>query len=212
MAAIDDDPHAFERHAAREAGFGVLDVAPDRVLDPVRLADLSGGGTDVLDLAAEHEVLDLLLDLVVELVAVGTEELDPVVVVGVVRSGDDDASIGAQRTGHVGDAGRGQRSHEHDVDAHRQDAGGQGVLQHVAGKAGVLADDDAIADAVPGLSVQVLEDMGGGASELESRLGGHRLDVGAATDTVGSEDAFRVGHGGFSGSQLVGGRSAFVRR
>ena len=45
-----------------------------------------------------------VLDLVVELVAVGAEELDAVVVVGIVGGGDDDAGVGAQAAGDVGDA------------------------------------------------------------------------------------------------------------
>jgi len=45
--------------------------------------------------------------LVVELVAVGAEELDAVVVVRIVRGGDDDAGVRAQAARDVGDAGVG---------------------------------------------------------------------------------------------------------
>ena len=78
----------LERHAARESSFGELDVAPERVVDAGGPADLAGRRADVLDLAAEDEVLDPLLDLVVELVAVVPEELDAVVFVGIVRGAE----------------------------------------------------------------------------------------------------------------------------
>ncbi len=104
-----------------------------------------GGGADVFDLAAEHQVFDLGLDLVVELVAVRAEEFDAVVGVGIVGGGDDDAGVGAQAAGDVGDAGRGQRADEEHIHAHGEDAGGDGVLEHVAGEAGVFADDDLVA-------------------------------------------------------------------
>ena len=104
VRAIHHDAHAFERHAARERGLGIFDVAAQRVVDAHRLADCVGGRADVFDLAAEDQVLDLIFDLVVELVAVGAEELDAVVVVGIVRGGDDDAGVGAQAAGDVGDA------------------------------------------------------------------------------------------------------------
>ncbi len=82
----------------------IFDVAAQRVVNAHRLADRVGGRADVLDLAAEHQALDLVLDLVVELVAVGAEELDAVVVIGIVRGGDDDAGVGAQAAGDIGDA------------------------------------------------------------------------------------------------------------
>ena len=94
-------------------------------------------------------MFDFILDFVVELVAVGAEEFDAVVGVGIVRGGDDDAGVGAQAAGDVGDAGRRQRADEQHVHAHRKDAGGNGVFEHVAGKPRVLADDDFVAAAVP---------------------------------------------------------------
>ena len=109
-----------------------------RVARPI----LPAVGRIALDLAAEDEVLDPLLDFVVELVAVVAEKFDAVVLVGIVRGAEHDAGIGAQRAGDVGDAGRGQRADEQHVRAERHDAGGERIFQHVAGKPRVLADDD----------------------------------------------------------------------
>ena len=204
MGAIEDDAETFEGHAAGEAGLGVFDVAADGVVDTEGLADLAGGGADVLDLAGEDEVLDAVLDVVGELVAIGAEELDAVVIVRIVGGGDDDAGVGAEGAGDVGDAGAGEGADEDDVNAHGKDAGGKGVFEHVTGEAGVLSDDDAVAQTIAGLTGEVAEDVGGGAAELEGGLGGDRFHVGAATDAVGAEDAFRVRHdqGGVSGVLL----------
>ena len=152
-------------------------------------------GADVLDLAAEHKVLDCSLDLVVQLVAVGAEELDAVVGVRVVRGGNDDAGVGAEAARHIGHAGSGQRTDEQDVHAHGEDAGGDGVFQHVTGKAGVFAEHDLVSAVAARLRLQVLENVAGGAAEFEGGLGGDGFDVCRAADAVGAEDFFRSGHG-----------------
>ena len=173
-------------------GLGEFDVAAQRVVNAHRLADFVGGRADVFDLAAENQVFDFVLDLVVELVAVGAEEFDAVVGVGIVRGGDDDAGVGAQAARDVGDAGRRQRADEQHVHAHRKDAGGDGVFEHVAGKPRVLADDDFVPAAAARLAFEVFEDVRGGAAELERGFGGDRFDVGRAADAVGAEDFFGV--------------------
>jgi hypothetical protein len=60
-----------------------------------------------LDFAAEDEILDVMLDGIVELVAISTEELDAIVGIGVVRSSDHDPGIGPQATGDICDSGSG---------------------------------------------------------------------------------------------------------
>ena len=55
---------------------------------------------------AQDMRLNLLLDLVGKLIAVGAEELDTVVLVGIVGSRNHDAQIGAQRADQHGDGGR----------------------------------------------------------------------------------------------------------
>ena len=131
----------------------------------------------------EHQLLDPQLGLVGQLEAVAGEELDAVVLVGVVAGADHHAGVGAHRLGEEGDARRRQRPGEHHVHAHGADAGGDGLLQHVAGEPGVLADDDAV-PVRPGA-----DHVGQGAAELERQLGGHGVDVGDAADAVGAEEA-----------------------
>ncbi|MGC3991561.1 MAG: hypothetical protein QM796_18105 [Chthoniobacteraceae bacterium] len=85
-------------------GLGKFHVAPERVVDALGLADIAGGRADRINLAAEDQMLDPALDLVVELVAVAAEELDTVVLVGIVRGAEHDARIRAERAGDVGHA------------------------------------------------------------------------------------------------------------
>ena len=59
-----------------------------------------------------------------KLVAVVIEKLDAVVVIRIVRGGDDNAGIGAQAVGDPSHAGRGQRADEKHIHSHRQDAAG----------------------------------------------------------------------------------------
>ena len=77
----------------------------------------SGSRTHVINLAAEDEVLDLLVNCVIELVAVVSEKLDAVIFVGVMRRAQHNSGIGTQRTGDVSDARRRQRSDDQDIDA-----------------------------------------------------------------------------------------------
>src|SRR5262249_54421837 len=79
MSAIDHHPQALEAHAARQRALGEFDVAALLVLDAPGTADFGALG-QVLGQVGIDQRLDLVLDLVGELVAVRTEQLDAVVV------------------------------------------------------------------------------------------------------------------------------------
>ena len=188
VRAVHHHPQAFERQTARKRGLGKFDVTPERVVNAHRLANFTGGRADVFDFAAENEVFDLALNFVVELVAVGSEEFDAVVGVGIVRGGDDDAGVGAQAARDVGDAGRRQRADEEHVHAHRKDAGRDGVFEHVARKARILADDDFVAAVSARLAFEIFENVRGGAAEFQRGFSGDRFNIGRAANAVGAED------------------------
>ncbi len=84
--------------------------------------------------------LDQRLDLIGELAAGGVEEFDAVVFVGIVRCADDDAETAPELLRHVSDAGRGQRTDQHHVDAGRNESRLQRGLEEIAGQPRVLAD------------------------------------------------------------------------
>ena len=186
VAAIERDAERLERVAAGKALLGEFDIAAEGVVDAKSLPDFRGGGADVFDLAAENQILDLRLDGVVEFVAIVAEEFDAVVLVGIVGGGEDNAGIGAQGSCDVGNTRGGQRADDEGIGAERGEAGDHGVLEHVAGEAGVLADDDFQAAGAGG-EAGLRENMGSSAAELKGGLGGDGLDVGDASNAVGSE-------------------------
>ena len=110
-------------------------------------ADLLPLGNGDLDLAVDV-LLDLEDGLLVHLLAAAAQELDAVVVVGVVGGGDHDAAVEVVHAGDPGHGGGGGHVHDIGVRAGGHEARAQRVLEHVGGAAGVLADDD------PGLLAQ----------------------------------------------------------
>ena len=106
------------------------------------LADVGALGIGKLLIAVEIG-LDTVQEALFHLVAVGIDELDSVVVIGVVAGGDHDAAVEIVDARDIGNAGRGGNMEHIGVRAGSRDAGDQGMLQHIAGSTGVLADDHA---------------------------------------------------------------------
>src|SRR5207244_4393575 len=107
---IDSDTHLFERHSARETRFRKFHIAAQRVIDARGASDFVGSRPDGIDLTGENELLDFFFNLIVQLVTVVPEKFDTVVLIRVMRSGKNDASVGTQRARNVSNAGRRQRS------------------------------------------------------------------------------------------------------
>ena len=122
-----------------------------------------------------------MLDLVGELVAVGPEQLDAVVVERIVRCRDHHAEIGAHRTREHGDCRRRHRPELQHVHADRGEARDQRGLDHVAGQTGVLADDNPMA-IVAGAAKHHARCL----SNLERQFGRDHA-IGTAANSVGSE-------------------------
>ena len=128
-----------------------------------------------------HQRLDLALGLVGELVAVGVEQLDAVVGVGIVGGRDHDAEVGAQRAGQHGDRRRRHRPQQEHVHADGGEARHQRRFDHVAGEPRVLADDHAMPVGAAG------EQLARGHADLERDLGGHGRAVGEPANAIGAE-------------------------
>ena len=109
----------------------------------------------------------------------GVEELDAVVLVGIVRGADDHAEAAAEALGHVGDAGRRQRPDQHHVDAGRDEARLQRRLEHIARHARVLADEHAAA--------LRREHARRRARQPQREIHGHRRLADPAAHAVGAE-------------------------
>ena len=164
VGAVDDDVAVVER----EPGHGGEQRA--NIVGAVALIDgghvqrgegeLVGRGFEV----GEDALLEVELGRVGQLVAVRAEELDAVVLPGIVRGGDDDAGREAVRGGEVSDGGRGDDACVFDRGAALGEAGGEGGGDLVRGLAGVHAEQQARV-AAKGLRKRKADGMNGGGVE-----------------------------------------------
>ena len=127
------------------AAFGIVDGSTDLIL----------GGAGQFFLWAVQVGFDLVDDALLHLLPFAVEQLDAVVVEGVVAGGDHDTAVKPFRPSDIGHAGRGGHMKQICVGARGGHAGGQGILQHIAGTAGILANDDpALLAFLPEISTQ----------------------------------------------------------
>ena len=112
MGAVQHDSQAVQLEAIVDRGLAELDVAPGGVIDADRLAEpiRRHGFQRLVEL-----VLDFGLDLVGEFQPFRREELDAVILVGIVRRRDHDPGIGPERARQIGDARRGHRPQQRDI-------------------------------------------------------------------------------------------------
>ena len=136
MRAVDDDGQVVE--PGGEGLAGVAQVALERI---VGVDDPADAGADrTLAGPGGDEFFDAVLGGVVELVAAGAEDLDPVVGHRVVRRRDHHAELGVIGAGQIGHRGSGQHADPQRVDALTGDAGDHRGLQHLAAGPRVAAD------------------------------------------------------------------------
>ena len=183
VGGVDDDFQAVEVELVGEGGFAELDVAVVCAADAAGAAEAVGvfGGDGFVQLG-----FDFQLDLVGELHAAFGEEFDAVVGIAVVRGGNHHAGGQAQGAGEVGDAGGGQRAGLDDVRAGGGEAGHQRGFEHVAGNAGVFADDHRR----PALAVVLYQHPSGRVAEFQHEIGGNRKLPHFAAHAVGAEIFF----------------------
>ena len=186
MTAIEDDAHALEADVT-EALLRVFDVTSPRVIDAGGLADRRADHPAALR-PREHLRLDPCLQVVRELVAVGSENLQPVVLKRIVRGRDHHACAAAHALREVGDRRRRHRTHQEDVHARGNQSAGERRLEHVAGDARILADDDPVAVGTLGP-----QDLGNRLTYAKGDFGRDRILIRRATNAVRTEEF--VGHG-----------------
>src|ERR1041384_709909 len=99
--------HFFQRHAAWKASLGELHIPPKCIINSGGAANPASGWANAFYFPGEYQPLDFLLDLIVQFVAIVSKEFYPVILIRIVRCGENNAGIGSQRTSDVGHAGRG---------------------------------------------------------------------------------------------------------
>jgi len=189
VGAIDDDADAVERQGPGQGALGIFDVAVRDALDPLGASEIGGGGKASGEVGIDQG-FDRGLVGVGQLGPVRTEQLDAVIVIGVVRGRNHHAEVAPHRPGEHRDARSRNRPGQQHVDANSEEAGGQRVLDHVARQPGVLADHHAVA------MVAVGEDEAGRHADLHGDVRRDRRPVGAAANAIGPEilDAHRYPH------------------
>jgi hypothetical protein len=182
VCAVEHHPHAAQIHVGGEGLLEEDHVAPSRIVDAPRPPEVVRSGAMALEHAGADQIFDAALELVGQLEAIVGEELDAVVLVGIVARRDHHARIAAHVHGEKGHRRRRHRPDLDHVDAHRADPRCQGVLEHVAGEPGVLSDQD------PVLSpAAAAKHVGHRLPEGEGHLGGHRMDVRGPRAPIGSK-------------------------
>jgi hypothetical protein len=179
VGAIDHHAQAIERQVARQRSLGELDVAALSVVDAPGATEIRAL-RQLLDELGIDQLFDLEFDLVRQLESVGSEQLDAVVVIRVVGGGDHHAEIGAHGTREHRDGRRRHRAGLKYIHADRGEAGHQRGFDHVAGEAGILADQHAVT------MIAATEGQPGRLPDLERQFRGD-CAVGAAADTIGTE-------------------------
>ena len=140
VGAVEAHLDALQREVGARDEVRDVAVAALHVVD--RAADGIAGRERDLDLSVD-EVLDLLEHVLVHLVALAVDELDAVVVVGIVARRDHDAAVEGAVDDLVAHAGRGDHVQHVGVRPAGDQTGYQCGLEHVARAARVLAQHDA---------------------------------------------------------------------
>ena len=160
VGAVQAHLHALEGEHPQRDEVAHIPVAPGGIVH--RAADaLPLGQRNLLPHLAEHlqPAVQIVLDqgdgVLVHLLAGAVDELDAVVVVGVVAGGDHNAAVECLRPRHIGHGGRGGHMQQVGVRTGGHQPGGQRVLKHVAAAPRVLADDHPHRRLVPGAALQL---------------------------------------------------------
>ena len=169
------------RQIGLDGGGHEVDIVPLQLAHTVVAAADLPPGSELHGLLGEDLLLDPGLHAVGELVALSAEDLDAVVLIGVVTGGDHDARVRLFLHGEIGHRRGGNGAHRLYVAAHGAEPRHQGGLQHVGGDAGVLADHHG------GAAALVLhQNSAHGLPHAEGHVGSEVLPHHAA-DAVGSK-------------------------
>ena len=181
IGTVEHDVHALEGELLGKGLLRKNDVPSPRIVDPKGLAHLVGRRLELGETIGDDQPLHLLLVLIRQLVSVPMEELDPVVLKKVVGRRDHHARIRPHALCDERNPG-GRKGPDHEcIHAHRTDSRDHRVLEHIAGKAGILAHHNPVTACV--CTAQV----GDGPTEPQGNIGRHGLLVCYPTHPIRSK-------------------------
>ena len=178
VGAIDDDLQAIEPQMIGKRCLGEMDIPPLGIIDPL-------GPADGPWLGQHHIGLDHGFDLgfigIGQFVAIRAEQLDAIVMIGVMAGRNHHAQIGTHRPGeHSHRRGR-HRPQLDDIHPHRGEPRGQRRFHHITRKPRVLADNNTVL-------VRPAQEMPARRLAHRHRDGRrHRRGVGQAANAIGAE-------------------------
>ena len=135
---------------------------------------------------AVEVILDQQQRFLVHLLAVAVNELDTVVIVGVVAGRDHDAAVEIVHAGDVGNARGGGDMQQIGIGAAGGQARDKAILKHVGAAAGILADDDARGSRLAVALAQHAVVPAQKTADLVGAIGGQR-DAGLPAEAVSAK-------------------------
>src|SRR5690554_824055 len=178
VGAVQHNMQALKSELIRYRAFAELHVPAGRIINATGLAQLVGA-TYLEGLV--QPVLNLRLQRIIELGAVGREELDAIVVVGIMGGTDYDAGRGTKGSGEIGNRRSRHRAQQFHIHTGGRQACLKGRLKHIAGQPGILADQHTVTLTV------LLERLPCRPAKMQHELRCNRLFTNAPTNTIRSK-------------------------
>jgi len=132
VGRIHDDFHSFHRQIAGKSILQKVDIPAVNVVNAGSLAHIFRFRQQFIEFIPENHGFDFVLLLIGQLEAIGIEDFQAVVLIGIVRCGNDDAGVGPHALSDKSDAGGWQDADQIRITAHGSNAGFQRALQHIA--------------------------------------------------------------------------------
>ena len=180
VGAVNGQLHAVQGKV--HGALDVLDIVPHRA---VRVGDRAQAlvhrqlAGDVR--SAQNNVLNPLFQIVRQLEAIPRENLNAVILKGVVGGGNHHPRVRLVLLHQIGHCRGGHHAQSHYAGPNAAKPGGHGILQHIRGEPGVLADEN------PGVPVGfICQHLCRRPAQLGGQLAGQVL-VGNASDSVCSK-------------------------
>ena len=133
-------------------------------------------------------IFDLQQRFLIHLFTVTVDDLDPVVIIGIMRCGDHDPAVKIICPGNVGNGRSGRHMHDVGICTGSSQPGTQCIFKHIAGTAGIFSDHDLgfFVQAFPVIPAKKTSDL--------HRVIKSQINICLTTETVCSEIFSHITH------------------